>query len=155
MYTHKKLNAHHSGQRIKITPRISMYLSNVFTDLKNSVALVIGQLYSPSLTNSHFQFLTTVLTSPLYPLPVNVDEQKHISPINTEPNYELIFGTKFPISFPLHINISQGKDLFYWRLCNLLHVNPNTSAASYRKIKHIWRTQRHRPRNLTEHASYT
>lgn len=84
-----------------------MYLSHVFTNFKYSVALVIGQLHSPSLTNSHFHLLTAVLTSPLYPVPVNFDGQKHISPINPGPNDELIWGTKFPISFPIHINVFQ------------------------------------------------
>jgi hypothetical protein len=140
----KKLNEHHSLQWISatstISPSILMYLSHVFTNFKYSVAIVIGHLYSPSPTNSHLHLLTAVLTSPLYPLPVNFDGQKHISPINPGPNNELICGTKFPISFPLHINVFQEEELFNRRLCYLLHVTPNTSAAAYRKIKYLKNT---------------
>jgi hypothetical protein len=112
----KKLNQHHSLQWISATstifPSILMYVSHVFTNFKYSVALVTGHLYSLSLTNSHFHLLTTVLTSPLYPLPVNFHGQKHISPINTGPNNELICRTKFPLPFPTHINVLQEEELF-------------------------------------------
>jgi hypothetical protein len=142
------------------SPGMLMYLSHVGTNFRNSVAPKIMHLYPPSFTNSHLHFLTTVLISPPYLLPVNLDGGKHVSPTNTEPHQELLCGTKLPISFPLHINFSQEQDLIYWLFRHLLHVTPNTSAASYRKVKCLknttlwaqelttWRTQRYGPRNL-------
>jgi hypothetical protein len=40
----------------------------------------------------------------------------------------------------MHINFSQVEDLIYWHFRHLLHFTPNTSAASYRKIKYLKNT---------------
>ena len=112
-------------------------MSNFGTNFKKCFAPVTGLFCSSSFTNSHFRFLITVLASALYVLPVHFDTGKHVFPSKTATHYEHLCGIKIPISFTLHISLSQDRHLIYYPLCHLLHGTPDTSAASYRTIKYL------------------
>jgi hypothetical protein len=99
----------------------------------------------PPYCNSLHYFLTChTLVSLRTPTPVKWREfqwGKHVCLAHKKPKHEAnLFAGPFPMSLPL-LHLSHQECQNDWSLRHLLHVNPNTSATSYRKTQ-TWRPHR-------------
>jgi hypothetical protein len=65
---------------------------------------VLARIYGKNFLGVDITIIIIII--PLYQLAVKLNRGKHVCSIETEVLYELLRATKFPMSLPLHINLS-------------------------------------------------